>query len=203
MPLQGPNKHIGTAAIEYNNAQTTKYGALLLTPAASGNDIVLAAEYKKKTTRAALDSIQTELKGLFAPFPGLAQLQEAMDKRQDYDEKQYEALLEKAKKQSPQLIEALHKKRQLEKELETSGETVFARYDERVAYDEANAPFAMLKFEEKAACVPADGIETLMLVRRDLLSAMEQSAGDVYHPSDLTRTDFTGEYTYHKLLDDV
>lgn len=203
MPLQGSDKHIGTAAIEYYNAQTSKYGAVMLTPAASGNDIALAADYKKKTTRAALASLQAELEGLFAPFPGLFKLQETVDKHREYDEKQYTILLEKAKKQSPQLAELLQKKRQLEKELETSGETVFARYDERVAYDENNAPFAILKFEEKAACVPADGIETLMLVRKDILSAMEKSAGSVYHPSDLTRTDFTEEYTHHPLLDDA
>ncbi len=203
MPLQGSNKHIGTAAIEYQSAQTTKYSALMLTPAASGSDIALAAEYKKKTAQAALAALHAEMEDLFAPFPGLSKLQDAMDKRREYDEKQYETLLEKAKKQSPQLLELLQKKRRLEKELETSGEMVFARHDERVAYDDDNAPFAMLKFEDKASGVPADAMETLMLIRRDILAAMEKSAETVYHPSDLTRTDFTGEYTYHKLLDDA
>ena len=73
--------------------------------------------------------------------------------------------------------------------------------EKRLAYDRAHPPFALLKMEECAE--PAfDEPQTCQFLLRSALASFLAAQGEpVYHPSDLTRVDFSGDFDHNELLD--
>jgi hypothetical protein len=72
----------------------------------------------------------------------------------------------------------------------------------------AHPPCDLLKLERDASnpFAAAEDLDldrrlTLVLLRRELAKFLSGKGEDVYHPSDLTREDFSGDYDFHDLLD--
>lgn len=76
------------------------------------------------------------------------------------------------------------------------------RADERAAYDDRHPPLGLLRFENGTDDAFATDQELMLWHIRSELSQFLSERGDkVFHPSDLTRDDFTADFTYNKLLD--
>jgi len=76
--------------------------------------------------------------------------------------------------------------------------------EQRQAYNRAHPPLDLL---ELTACAsepfadPADTRTALVQLRRELARFLAGQGEEVYHPSDLTREDFTADFTHNPLLD--
>jgi hypothetical protein len=73
--------------------------------------------------------------------------------------------------------------------------------DKRRAYDRENPPLTILALAPEPSDAFADNRIALRLVRRDLSAFLEGIGVPVFHPSDLTRTDFYTDFTWTRGLD--
>jgi hypothetical protein len=73
--------------------------------------------------------------------------------------------------------------------------------DARLAYDCAHPPLALLKLAPSADAALTDPRTCLFLLRSAISEFLEARGEEVFHPSDLTRRDFTDEFDVHELLD--
>jgi len=71
----------------------------------------------------------------------------------------------------------------------------------REAYDAARPPLALLRLEPPGGMVFYDRGASLNALRKELEQFFSSRDAEVYYPSDTTRTDFTSDYSYLKLLD--
>ncbi len=76
------------------------------------------------------------------------------------------------------------------------------RADERAAYDDSRPPLGLVRLEDGAdAHFATDQDLMLWQVRSELSQFLSQRGEDVFHPSDLTREDFTADFSHNTLLD--
>ena len=73
--------------------------------------------------------------------------------------------------------------------------------EKRRQYDAEHPPLALLKLAPPAGDVFKDNRLVIVLLRRELSAFLQQRGMDVFHPSDLTRIDFTSDFTYFEILD--
>lgn len=71
----------------------------------------------------------------------------------------------------------------------------------RLEYDRAHPPLAILKLEECTETGFEDPLTCLFLLRASVASFLAARGEPVYHPSDLTREDFSADFTPNGLLD--
>jgi hypothetical protein len=73
--------------------------------------------------------------------------------------------------------------------------------DKRLAYDRAHPPLALLKLEDCGEPAFDDPRTRLFLLRSAVASFLADRGEPVYHPSDLTRVDFSADFDHNELLD--
>jgi hypothetical protein len=73
--------------------------------------------------------------------------------------------------------------------------------DARHAYDCVHPPLALLKLEDCGGAALTDRRTYLFLLRSAIAEFLEAQGEEVLHPSDLTRQDFIGDFSFHPLLD--
>jgi len=73
--------------------------------------------------------------------------------------------------------------------------------ENRAAYDRVHPPLALLKLREWPEAPFGDRKTALALLRRELVAFLAALGVDVFHPSDLTRRDFSGDFTESEYLD--
>ena len=71
----------------------------------------------------------------------------------------------------------------------------------RAAYDKAHPPLALLRLASDPTGELPDVGKALVLLRMELSSYLAQHGEDVFHPSDLTRDDFSADFAFQPLLD--
>jgi spore cortex formation protein SpoVR/YcgB (stage V sporulation) len=79
--------------------------------------------------------------------------------------------------------------------------TKLAGAKERSEHDSKHPPAQILKLEDCAPEMMANRRQMLRLLRRAVTAFLEMRTAEVFHPSDLTRVDFTADHTFHPLLD--
>lgn len=73
--------------------------------------------------------------------------------------------------------------------------------EDRLEYDRAHPPFELMKLADCASC-PMDSSKVMLrMVRQELGDFLEQLGEDVFHPSDLTRSEFQHDFTANPNLD--
>jgi predicted nucleic acid-binding Zn-ribbon protein len=72
---------------------------------------------------------------------------------------------------------------------------------ERLVYDQSHPPLELLKLADCGSGPFDDRKVVVALIRAELSEFFEQAGEAVYHPSDLTREDFTDDFTHDPLLD--
>jgi hypothetical protein len=71
----------------------------------------------------------------------------------------------------------------------------------RLAYDRAHPPLALLKLEDCADPVFVDERTHLFLLRVAISAFLEARQERVFHPSDLTRREFSDDFRFNPVLD--
>jgi hypothetical protein len=75
------------------------------------------------------------------------------------------------------------------------------REDARLAYDRAHPPLALLKLEDCADEWLVDERTCMFLLRLAISEFLAARHERVFHPSDLTRSDFSDELDFNPVLD--
>lgn len=73
--------------------------------------------------------------------------------------------------------------------------------EKRASYDREHPPLAILKLAPELADSFGDNRVALRLLRRDLSAFLAEAGVPVFHPSDLSRTDFSADFTWTPGLD--
>ncbi|MEV1077561.1 hypothetical protein AB0I98_04800 [Streptomyces sp. NPDC050211] len=71
----------------------------------------------------------------------------------------------------------------------------------RAAHDARHPPLPLLRLEPTWEPVLDDRDVGMTVLRREIEAFLSAAGEDVHHPSDTTRTDFTGDFTRTHLLD--
>jgi hypothetical protein len=72
----------------------------------------------------------------------------------------------------------------------------------RAAHDDARPPLALMRLLPAWPPLFEDRATALFVLRRELETFLADQGEPVHHPSDLTRTDFTADFTPDPLLDE-
>ena len=75
--------------------------------------------------------------------------------------------------------------------------------EQRAAFDNDHPPLELLKFHPTWLSLFDDRAQALAVLRRELEQFLLSRGVHVYFPTDVTRTDFTDDFTYSPLLDTV
>lgn len=75
--------------------------------------------------------------------------------------------------------------------------------EQRRIYDSQRPPLALLKVASTATDSFLESSSVLHLLRRDVAAFLEKRGEVVFHPSDLTRSDFTADFTPNPILDSL
>jgi hypothetical protein len=76
------------------------------------------------------------------------------------------------------------------------------RPDKRLAYDCGHPPLALLRLEESGSPGLSDVHTSLLLLRRSISEFLTEAGEEVFHPSDLTRQDFSDDFSRNPVLDE-
>ena len=74
--------------------------------------------------------------------------------------------------------------------------------EKRITYDCENPPLDLLKLRSCTRDELADNATLLSLLRRDIVQFLSEKGEQAYHPSDLTRDDFSDDFVYIPIIDD-
>lgn len=89
----------------------------------------------------------------------------------------------------------------LEEEITTINAFDPGKKDKREEYDLYHPPAILLRINYNIPAVYIDKRSQLSILRKDLSRFFNEKNLKVYHPSDLTKTDFSSDYRFNKLLD--
>ena len=91
--------------------------------------------------------------------------------------------------------------REIEAEIKRWKDLSLDTPEHRQKYEQQHPPLALLKLRDCSRTRSADRRAALSLIRREVSAFLEAQGEPVFHPSDLTRRDFRGDYQPNDLLD--
>ncbi|HEX3657508.1 MAG TPA: hypothetical protein VHV55_17085 [Pirellulales bacterium] len=156
--------------------------------------------------RARLDAVYKRIDGLRGADTRLAALQvergDAARATARAAQVELVRLEHEAEKIEPEFKQLRERVRQFDKSIADLNQLKIVRAADRPEYDRSNPPFELLKLTDPTRdAYSSDQRVALALVRRELAEFLRQQNEEVFHPSDLTRDDFSGDFTYLELLD--
>ncbi|MEY9912354.1 hypothetical protein ABIA35_008615 [Catenulispora sp. MAP12-49] len=73
----------------------------------------------------------------------------------------------------------------------------------RAEYDACHPPLALLRLEPTWSALFDERVAGLAVLRREIEAFLFAAGESVFLPTDLDRTDFRGDFTHHRILDDA
>ena len=188
-----------------------EYELLGVGPESTAEEVGEAKQRKIREFTTRKNVALRKLKAVYERVDGLQEAQRLVEKLRDE-----ETSLKALQKARSELAKRLRKAQEVEPEfdrLRKEADDLEARIvevsslrlqstEDRQAYHERHPPQALLQL---ADCTQ-DGFATesrvaLFLLRRELAEFLAAEGDEVFHASDLTRTDFSGDFTPSPLLD--
>lgn len=188
------------------------YDRLRLGPEASSEEINEAKQELAARLRARQKVVQRILEEVYQEIPDLrttwAELKELERAGADADPQKYRQVqvrlsgLEEAALLIRSDFKAIRDEASdLEHQLHEANLMPIQNAEDRLEHDRSHPPFELIKL---ANCTtsPLDDTKTMLcMVRKELSEFLEQMGEEVFHPSDLTRTDFFHDFTRDHNLD--
>ncbi len=196
-------------------SRDTLYERLGLEPEASADEIRDAKTEALVRIRDEIASIDRQLAAVNQAVPGLVDAHARMRRLQrDSDggaaadargladaRRQLAISEERAQQANPRYQELRRRADQLAREEIELNNIPLDRPEGREAYDAAHPPLALLKLTACARDQFVENRHAIHLIRRELTAFLTEQGEEVFHPSDLTREDFSNDYVRHSLLD--
>lgn len=158
------------------------------------------AEIDKK-----LDAVYRSVSGLRDAMAAVAQLkQQGADASLDdlrSAEVRLSRLEEEACRNEPRFAGLRDESAELEREIHAANLLPIANNKDRQEYDRGNPPLELLKLADCRTDQFSDNLVALRLVRRSLEQFFEGRGEPISYATDLTREDFSNDFTFNRNLD--
>lgn len=156
------------------------------------------------TLNAELDSIYTAIQGLKEAYTEYENLIRNDNTSENFSEitKRVEMLEQQAEAKDSDFKKKRERNIELTTKINLINSTSLDKPSERLKYDIAHPPLALLKLVDGSVDEFLEGKALLFFLRRDISRFLTTKGEVVFHPSDLTRDDFTTDFVYNPLLDD-
>jgi hypothetical protein len=185
--------------------QRTTYRELGIGPDASDEEVQAA---KSATVRRLLEEkgrLDQAIERVYDQVPGLQRACEENEQADTVASPAARRTLAELEAKALAVDPALRNKRLRSAELETKvhelNEQALEKPANRRAYDRAHPPLGLLNLRECAGDDFLEGVTCLHLLRKDVASFLSARGVAVLHPSDLTREDFTSDFSRNPILD--
>jgi len=190
----------------------TAYDDLGIDATASDQEVRWAVDEKKRQLATKRDEFRGRVDDVIAKVPGykgvldrvaeLKRLNELSHSAESADlEKVLIQMERKALQEDPKFLENRVLCEKLDKEIHQWSERSLDNPDERTKYERKHPPLALLKLWDCGQAQFTERRVAMLLIRREVASFLEGKGERVFHPSDITRTDFHGDYQMNELID--
>lgn len=183
----------------------TVYRELGLGPDASDEEVQAAKSLAVRRLDAEHRELERSLQQTYDEVPGLREAYEdvSADAAALRDAQTRRAELEvRAVEQDPEFREKRRRSAEIVRRIEEINDQALEKPVNRRAYDRAHPPLALLKVEDCAVDQFLEGATRLYLLRKDVAGFLSERGVAVFHPSDLTREDFSSDFAFNPILDD-
>jgi hypothetical protein len=187
------------------------YAQLGLSPEATAEEINEARQGYVFRLRTEQRAVQRELDAIYKAVPGLKEAIEELeallgshsDNAKDLRRAQSQvASLEKKAREIRGDIRSLRERAaRLEKDIHEANVLAIQSQKDRLEYDQTHPPFEILKLEDCASSPLDDRTTLLWIIRTELTAFLEQAGESIAHPSDLSRHDFSHDFSFDSTLD--
>lgn len=190
----------------------TTYELLAIGPEATTEEIREAITDLKVALTAEKKVVDQEIAEIHTKLPAIPQLEAQLEAAQkDADtanpeelqrmQRQLRELEKRAAQLHPQYPELCTRREQLGNDILKTSQISLENPTERLNYDRSSPPLELLKLAECRYDTFTDTRLALILLRRELSAFFSSEGERVFHPSDLTREDFRGDFQHHPLID--
>jgi len=190
--------------------QYGQYADLNLGPEATAEEINEARQELTTRLRGWQKVVQRELDAVYQQVPGLRESWEKLKSLEDADSEanehcevqlQLAALEEKAIQIEPHFEEIRNKLGELQCRIHEVNLMSIQSPEVRIEYDRDHPPLELIKLADCGASPLDDPKTMLRMLRLELCDFFEQAGETVFHPSDLTRNDFSHDFSHNRNLD--
>jgi len=191
--------------------QKTLYSQLGIEPEAADDEIRAATggtDSRLKDERAAAERALEEI---YAAVPGLKDAHDLVRTLQGAGKEGADGLAEaqrkladlerKAQSVNPDFRQLRERPAELSRKIEENNKLPLSSREGRNAYDQANPPLALFKLADCARDGFTANKVALTLVRREIAQFLTSRGEEIFHPSDLTREDFSADFYPNPILD--
>ncbi len=188
------------------------YSKLGLGPEATAGEINEARQELTTRLKARKQAIQSEVDKLYQGVPGLREaarelklLEEAGTAADPKRFREVQTALARLEERA-RAIRSDYKTLQeslvdLEQQIHEANLMAIQNPEDRKEYDHDNPPLDLIKLADCGANPLMNRKTALRMLRAELTEFFEQAGEEVFHPSDLTRANFIGDFTHDKNLD--
>lgn len=190
---------------------STHYDTLGVRPEATAEELRDAMTELSASLRALQKAVVDELEEVRAKVPGLREAAAEVQKIQGEGENDPKRLAEAGRNLSrlelqavainPRYRDLCNRERELGEQMLRVNEMGLQNPSARQTYDKSNPPFELLKLADCARDELADPRLAAARIRDELAAFLAARGEPVFHPSDLTRSDFSGDFTHNQTLD--
>jgi DNA repair exonuclease SbcCD ATPase subunit len=151
-----------------------------------------------------LEKVYTSVEGLREASAGLAEIQERGEEAEPQARelrKRLADLEQEAQRHDPEFREKRRRTAELELRIHAINGKSLDKPEVRRSYDRAHPPLALLELADGTNDAFVEGKTALFLLRRELSRFLAERGETVFHPSDLTREDFSSDFQPNLFLD--
>jgi len=194
-------------------SKETEYELLGVDPEATSREINEAKAELSRKLRADQAAAQRKLEAVYASLPELRTTEKRVENLRagdrDADPNELGAELKKLAQLEQKALgidsgfrEHREKVFELQRQIEAVNRVSLHSAEDREEYDRQHPPLGLIKFPECTLDEFATNRRlALALVRRDLIRFFVEKGEEVFHPSDLTREDFSRDFAHNPILD--
>jgi hypothetical protein len=191
----------------------TAYHDLDIEPDASDEEVRWAKYARSERLKGEQRELEKKLQEVYGQVAGLREayrtVQDLHGQGAELDEgllqeaqQQLRALEHEAQRIDPEFRKNRERVGELKDQIEQLNNMALDSPEKRLEYDQLNPPLALLRLVDCARLGFLDDARTtLFLVRRAVAEYLAQRIDHVFHPSDLTREDFSHDFTANSILD--
>ena len=190
---------------------SSEYARLGVTPDATQEEIRGAVNDAERRLAREKRSAQQELEAVYGQVEGLREAYRERDEllgaevdadRARQVRERLSALEAKAMGVSPRFRTLRERLERIEDQLKQLSTTPLNRADSRATHDRDHPPLSLVKVEDGARdAFTTEPRVALTLLRREASAFLSRQGETVFHPTDVTRRDFSSDFTYAQLLD--
>lgn len=186
------------------------YRDLDIEPFATQDEVRWAKGRAIRRLHAEQAAVERELDAVYRAIPGLREAYRAVQAMQKGgsdrgDERGAHAELAEleghALRSDPDFRRKRRRLAEIEETVKRINRQALDTPEERRAYDEAHPPLALLRLVEEERGGFVEPRTAFLLLRREVARFLSAQGEDVFHPSDLTREDFSADFDFNELLD--